>query len=172
MADFNPAFEQMIRNEGGYLLHQVPGDNGGLTYAGISQRAHPTWEGWKLLRDDPDNPKITALVRGLYRSNYWDRVSGDDIQDQRIAASIFDFAVNAGVRTASRLAQNVVDVTPDGIIGPVTLERLNASDGNVFTLAFALAKVARYAQIVNRDRSQAKFLLGWINRTLEGMKHV
>lgn len=30
MAEFQPAFERMIRHEGGYLNHQVPGDRGGL----------------------------------------------------------------------------------------------------------------------------------------------
>ena len=34
MAQFEPAFEQMIRDEGGYVLHEVPGDTGGMTYAG------------------------------------------------------------------------------------------------------------------------------------------
>jgi hypothetical protein len=36
-------------------------------------------------------------------------------------------------------------------------------------MKFAIAKVARYASICNNDRSQNKFLLGWINRTLEVM---
>ena len=30
-----------------------------------------------------------------------------------------------------------------------------------------LTKVSRYAEICNRDRTQSKFLLGWINRTLK-----
>jgi len=32
---------------------------------------------------------------------------------------------------------------------------------------YALAKIARYRDIVTRDRSQMKFLLGWLNRTLK-----
>ena len=34
-------------------------------------------------------------------------------------------------------------------------------------LKYALAKVSRYAEICNRDRTQSNFLLGWINRTLK-----
>ena len=41
MADFLPAFEQMIRDEGGYTLHTIPGDRGGQTYAGIARNFNP-----------------------------------------------------------------------------------------------------------------------------------
>jgi hypothetical protein len=36
-------------------------------------------------------------------------------------------------------------------------------------MAYALAKIARYRDIVRKDKTQIKFLLGWINRTLEGV---
>ena len=38
MAEFLPAFESMILHEGGYVLHDVPGDRGGQTYTGISRK--------------------------------------------------------------------------------------------------------------------------------------
>ena len=37
MAQFEPAFELMIKDEGGYVLHDVEGDTGGMTYAGIAR---------------------------------------------------------------------------------------------------------------------------------------
>ena len=45
--------------------------------------------------------------------------------------------------------------------------RINGCDPELFALKYALAKVSRYAEICNRDRTQSKFLLGWINRTLK-----
>jgi hypothetical protein len=36
-------------------------------------------------------------------------------------------------------------------------------------MSYALAKIARYRDIVQRDKTQIKFLLGWINRTLAGV---
>jgi len=39
-----------------------------------------------------------------------------------------------------------------------------------FVASYALAKIRRYSDICNRDRSQSKFLLGWINRSLSGLK--
>ena len=46
MAQFEPAFEQMMQDEGGYVLHEVPGDTGGMTYAGIARNKNPQWPGW------------------------------------------------------------------------------------------------------------------------------
>jgi hypothetical protein len=37
----------------------------------------------------------------------------------------------------------------------------------LFVASYALAKIARYRDIVMRDRSQIKFLLGWLNRALK-----
>ena len=37
MANFDPAFDKMIRNEGGFKLTNIEGDRGGQTYAGIER---------------------------------------------------------------------------------------------------------------------------------------
>tara|TARA_R100000687_G_scaffold78883_1_gene72629 strand:- start:1261 stop:1776 length:516 start_codon:yes stop_codon:yes gene_type:complete len=170
MAEFTAAFEEMIRNEGGYVFHNVAGDRGGDTYAGVSRRYHPDWEGWVFVdSQDLGNPALTASVSDFYLEQFWDRLRGDHIQDQRIAETLFDFAVNAGTRTAVRLAQKILEATPDGILGPVTIDLLNQYPANDFLYRYAMAKVARYAEIVNGDSSQSKFLLGWINRTLKGV---
>ena len=170
MADFKPAFEAMIIHEGGYKNINVAGDRGGQTYAGIARTRHPNWPGWAMIdKNELDNGQLTALVFEFYKTEFWDRIKGDLITQQRVAASLFDFAVNAGVATAAKLAQIVINTTPDGIIGSKSLEKLNGVDEELFVAKYALAKVARYAQIVKRDRVQGKFLLGWINRTLEGV---
>lgn len=166
MAEFGPAFETMMRNEGGFVLHTVPGDRGGMTYAGIARNFHPNWPGWRLLDQNPDSPALTGLVRDFYRAHYWQRVQGDAIKSQAIATNLFDFGVNAGIRTAVKLAQIVVGATPDGAIGPKTVQALNEYDEALFVAHYAIAKMKRYAQIVTRNRSQSKFLLGWLNRTI------
>lgn len=167
MAEFQPAYEKMIRNEGGYLNHKVTGDRGGQTYAGIARAFHSDWKGWDLIdRNDLDNPALTELVIEFYKAKFWEKIKGDEIQNQRIAETVFDFSVNAGVRTATKLLQLVVGETPDGIVGAKTLASVNQADGELFVTKYALAKVARYTEIVKRDRSQIKFLLGWLNRTL------
>jgi len=65
------------------------------------------------------------MVRNFYKGNYWDKVRGDDLNNQGVAEVIFDFAVNAGIKTSSKLAQIVIGATPDGIIGPKSVLMLN-----------------------------------------------
>jgi hypothetical protein len=169
MADFTPAFEKMIHDEGGYQLTDIPGDRGGQTYAGIARKPNPDWAGWKFI-DRKDFGSATPLVREFYKANFWDRVRGDEIKDQTIAETIFNFSVNTGVGVAAKLAQVIVGMAPDGAIGPKTVERLNICTPEKFVPTYALAKIQRYASICNKDRTQSKFLLGWINRTLQGLK--
>ena len=168
MSEFLPAYEKMIVAEGGYVLHHVKGDKGGQTYAGISRNRWPGWPGWEAI--DAGSIPASDLVRGFYRANFWEPVQGIGINDQSIANSVFEFAVNAGVGTAIKLAQIVAGATPDGKVGRKTLEAINAMDSNHFIAAFTVAKMARYASIVNKDRGQGKFLLGWLNRALEAAK--
>lgn len=165
MADFLPAFERMIVNEGGYVLTHDPNDRGGQTYAGIARKRWPGWVGWRTI-DAGGTPDAEA-VRGFYRENFWEPLSLDGLDDQKKAQTLFDFGVNAGVGTAAKLAQIVVGVTPDGRVGPKTLAAMNALHAEVFVLRFALAKVARYRDICTRDKAQRVFLVGWLNRTLK-----
>ena len=79
----------------------------------------------------------------------------------------FGFAVNAGHLVAVKLAQLVVGATPDGRLGPVTLGRVNETAPEVFIAQYTLAKIARYRDIVTKDRTQLPFLLGWLNRVLK-----
>lgn len=167
MADFQPAFERMIRDEGGFVLHNVPGDRGGQTYAGIARNMHPKWPGWAAI--DAKNDPSAQLVYDFYRSNFWDDIRGDQIENQAVASDIFNFYVNTG-RPAKVLAQIVAGVTPDGSFGPRTVAAINTLDPEKFVLAYALSKITRYRDIVQRDRTQIKFLLGWLNRTLNGLK--
>lgn len=177
MADFTKAFKLTMKAEGGYV--NDPDDPGGETYKGIARTGNSKWPGWinidmnktkrnfpKNLEDDPD---LQNKVRELYKINYWDKILGDDIQDQDIAESIFDFAVNAGPRTSSKLAQIAVQAEPDGVIGPVTLGKLNAEDTRTFLAVFAIAKIGRYVKICENRKESRKYFFGWVKRTLEGI---
>jgi len=177
MADFNKAFEITMKAEGGYV--NDPDDPGGETYKGIARSRNPKWQGWvnvdilKNKRNFPENlgkdNDLQEKVKALYEANYWDKIQGDMIEDQDIAESIFDFAVNAGPRTSSKLAQITVQAEPDGVIGPKTLDKINADDTRAFLAVFALAKIGRYVNICEKRKESRKYFFGWIRRTLEGI---
>lgn len=165
MADFLLAFERAILAEGGYKLHNVAGDTGGLTYAGIALNKNPQWPGWAFI-DRGETPP-SDLVRAYYRADWWVPIKGDAIADQDVAFSLYSFATNAGLKVAVRLAQLVAGTTPDGSMGPKTVTAINSMDPRLFLAMFALARIARYRDIVTKNRTQQKFLLGWLNRTLK-----
>jgi lysozyme family protein len=167
MAEFLPAYERMIIDEGGYKLHKVEGDRGGQTYAGIARRWHPGWPGWAAIDVGGEPP--AQLVRDFYAVELWARIGGDHICNQRVAETIFNFAVNADWKVAAKIAQAIVGVTPDGQIGDKTLAALNNADPALFEACFALGKLKRYVEIVKKDRTQGKFLLGWSDRILKGL---
>jgi len=164
MADFNPAFDRMLQNEGGYKLTTIQGDKGGMTYAGISRKYHPYWAGWADI--DAAKTPDPQLVKDFYRELFWAPIAGDVITEQRIAETIFDFGVNAGPKVAISLAQAVVGLAANGAMNQTTVAALNALELHEFQSAYALAKIARYRDIVTKDKTQIKFLIGWINRAL------
>jgi len=177
MANFNEAYASTMKAEGGYI--NDPDDPGGETYKGVSRKYHSKWGGWiviDLLKHKPNFPKnldedktLQQEIKNFYEINYWDKIQGDTIQDQDIAESIFDFAVNAGPRTSAKLAQISVQATPDGVIGPKTLKKLNTEDKKTFLAVFALAKIGRYLKICETNTSSRKYFYGWVRRTLEGV---
>ena len=174
MADFTPSFLHTINAEGGYV--HDPDDPGGETYKGIARSRNSGWSGWadidrlKKQKNFPRNLEadsdLQEKVKALYKSNYWDKVKGDEINDQDIAESIYDFAVNAGPRTSVKLAQIAVQTVADGVIGPKTLEQLNSIDKRTFLAVFALAKIQRYVEICEKRTTSRKYFFGWTRRTL------
>ena len=129
------------------------------TEYGISQRAFPIEDIRNLTE---------ARAKELYRLNYWNKAQGDKINSQAVAESVFDACVNMGVKPACKLAQSAAGAAlVDGLVGTGTLKAINGLDEELFLAKFALEKIGRYAAICNKDRTQSKFLLGWINRTLE-----
>ena len=135
MANFKKEFNKIIVTEGGYV--NDPDDKGGETYLGISRKAHP----YSTICKDIDeyknkykvsdltkklklNTDITNRISKIYKDEYWDIFDLDKVPNQRIAHQIFDDAVNRGVKSATRLAQQVMGMTVTGVISEELLYNL------------------------------------------------
>lgn len=174
MATFSTALKKTLLNEGGYV--NDPDDPGGETYKGVARAMHSKWDGWTIVdalkkqsgfpSNMEKNGELQSKVENFYKVNFWDKVQGDDITDEHVAFAIFDFAVNAGVGTSAVLAQRVVDADPDGVIGPGSVARINATDPEFFLASFTVAKIARYIGIVNKRPTSRKYFFGWVSRAL------
>ncbi len=91
--NFERHFQKVIQLEGGFTLHKNPNETE-VTYAGIYRRVYPNWEGWKFIDRGETSP--TELVRKFYYENFYRTL--EQIEDDDIRFSIFEFAVNAGLR--------------------------------------------------------------------------
>lgn len=123
MANFEKAFNRVIKAEGGYV--NDPNDKGGETYLGISRRSHPNSSIWehidKIKKDNPNssNSKLTklikkndyvhAVIKDIYYTKYWDKLRCDEIKSQKLAEQLFDMAVNAGVSRAISIMCTIIN---------------------------------------------------------------
>ncbi len=186
--DFIFALNNALSSEG--LISNNKSDHGGFTYKGISWIKHPDWPGWKIIDDFfrntdyksvqqlNNNTDLHNLVIDFYRSEFWNKIQGDNLSTQQIANELFESSVNLGVPAASEILQRTInllnrnislypDITVDGVIGNQTLEALKkcfAANGEKLIynlLNFYQAK--RYIEIMEKDHTQEIFI-GWFSR--------
>jgi len=153
MANFNKAIKIILKHEGGYI--NDPRDPGGETKFGISKRSFPNTDIKNL---------TSAQAETIYRINYWEYIRGDLIDDQILATNIFDFAVNAGVSQSVKTIQKIVNTVIDGKMGFKTLMKINSSKENL-NPSFTRERIEFYKNLVKKNSSLSKFLVGWEKRT-------
>jgi len=188
MANFERAFElikELEYRDCSNALHRNPRESG-YTFMGIYQKIHPESPIWREMenyfravgvRGRPTRKELREVsklmcgdkgildeVRRIYKENYWDRARLDEIRDQKIADEIFTFGVNAGMGQAIKLAQKIVGVEADGIVGPKTVEALNDFNGELFDILFDDGEVKYYESLARARKRFAQFEDGWVKR--------
>jgi lysozyme family protein len=186
MADFNTSFKISSIIEGGWADDKD--DLGGPTYCGIARNKQPYWKGWTIvdrLKKDKSFPYNLSLdielqkwVSSFYKSNFWNALSLDDLQDQRMANELYDTAVNMGIGRAGLFFQRVLntinrqgtlfsDLKLDGQIGAKTISSFNALSPNDKYLVWKLFNCLqgeKYISICEANPSQEKFVRSWASR--------
>lgn len=120
MADFLIAYKKTGGFEGGW--NHVKGDTGGETYCGIARNYWKSWKGWVIIdKNKPikhgtilKNDELDKLVKEFYKTNFWDVVSGDSIEDQSVANTLYDFGVNAGTSRSIKNIQKALGLPETG----------------------------------------------------------
>lgn len=121
------ALATVLHHEGGFSNH--PQDPGGITNLGVTKRA---WEAWKKEPVTEQNMRdlTPADVAPFYKEMYWDATRCDDLPSG-VDLCVFDAAVNSGVNRSAKWLQQAVGATPDGSIGPKTVEAVKIKDHKV-----------------------------------------
>ena len=128
MANYNIAYNKVIKVEGGYV--NDPDDAGGETYMGISRKFNPNVKFWKVIDEIKsknknitnkemnailkNNNSIIGEIKNIYKNKYWDKLYLDNLNSQKVAEELFDTAVNMGVNVAIKILQNALKVKTDG----------------------------------------------------------
>ena len=161
--NFDVCLREVLKHEGGYSNHAS--DPGGRTNLGVTQRVYEAWVG------HPVNEKIMrgltpALVRPLYKRNYWDVVKADELP-RGLDLCVFDFGVNAGTNRAARYLQRMVGASEDGVIGPKTLslvaQHARAKGRDMIVIEYQDMRRDYYKKL----KTFTTFGKGWLRRVRE-----
>ena len=168
MASFTQAYNLVADAEGGYQQYSQDSGNynslGQLvgTNWGISAPVYETYLGYPPSSDDMRS-MTKSTAKAIYKSRFWDSILGDQIRNQSVANILFDGHVNHG-RHGIRIAQRVLGVDDDAVVGPITLKALNNANPTQFVRDYAQARKDFYRYLASSNPSQQIFLNGWLNR--------
>ena len=149
---FHKCIKVILDHEGGYI--DDPYDLGGETKYGIAKAFFPHLDIKNLTIDQ---------AKQIYWNKYWLPMKLDSIDDELIALQLFDMGVNAGIRTAIRLAQRIAKVNVDGDLGTKSATAINSYIGD-FVSKYQEARIMYYVDITINRNTNLRFLKGWIRR--------
>lgn len=160
--NFEKALALVLKHEGGYVDH--PKDPGGATMKGVTQAVYNAYRkirgrgllSVKYISDEE--------LRAIYKFQYWDRVHGDFLPSG-LDYAVFDFAVNSGVRRASKYLQAVLGAAQDGVIGAKTLAAITSPEKTINALC------DRRMGFLRNLRAFMTFGKGWTRRVKDVRAH-
>jgi lysozyme family protein len=105
----------------------------------------------------------------IYYTDFWEQQLYEQIESDKIAEKIFDFAVNIGTNNAHIVLQRALravgnPVKEDGILGKITLIAINSSNEKALLAALRSEAAGYYRGIVSKNTNQNKFIEGWLRR--------
>jgi lysozyme family protein len=165
MSDFDKSFNFVLKIEGGFTDDAA--DSGGETNLGIT---HEEYDRYRLKHGLPTQSiRLISMqeARDIYLQSYW--VEGKcTAMEWPVSLAHFDACVNTGNRQAAKLLQRAIGAKDDGMIGPMTLQKLSEECENDGTIAVALHIADKrrdfYGALTEQEPSQMCFLKGWLNR--------
>jgi lysozyme family protein len=154
----------VIEREGGFV--NDPTDRGGATKFGITAATLGAWRGYGHAALVEEVRQLSVHeAREIYRQQYIVKPGFAAIDDDGLRAQLVDDAVLSGPRAAITTLQIALGVKPDGILGPVTVAAANQATVASLRTKLVVGRALRLARIVQRDSTQSRFIVGWLQRT-------
>lgn len=166
MANSDILFEFILSHEGNYSNH--PNDLGGPTNKGVTLATMKS-VGKDLNNDgkiDVEDLKLLSDkdVEKIFKKYYWDKCLGDQIKSQSVANMIIDWYYNSGKWAITNI-QSLLQLPEDGIVGPITLGKINSLEPRELFQAIRKTRINYYERIVRKRPANKVFLNGWVRRT-------
>lgn len=169
----NYSLDIILQHEGG--LSDDRRDPGGITKWGVSLRFLQA-AGLDLNNDGKiDRHDVLGLDRPgakeVYKEHWWDKYQYEHLHDIIVVSKVFDLAVNMGGYHAHKLLQIAINrlndnpIQVDGIIGPITRQAANKTDGQYLRLELRECAKHRYQQILADHPNMEWARNGWMARS-------
>ena len=160
--NFEQSLKMLLHHEGGYVWH--PEDPGGETNLGVTRAVYEQWVGRQVM--DGEMKRLTvADVAPIYKTNYWDKIKGDDLPSGLDFAA-FDWGVNSGTGRPVRVIQKYISAKQDGVIGPKSLALVAENDpANMIQYLYEQRQ-----KFYERLKTFETFGKGWTRRNQETLK--
>jgi lysozyme family protein len=160
--NFEQSLKMLLHHEGGYVWH--PEDPGGETNLGVTRAVYEQWVGRQVMDGEMKTLKV-ADVAPIYKTNYWDRIRGDDLPSGLDFAT-FDWAVNSGTGRPAKVIQRYISAKQDGAIGPKSLALVAENDPSDMIQYLYEQRQKFYERLKTFDT----FGKGWTRRNQETLK--
>ena len=108
--------------------------------------------------------RLNDMIEYFCKHEVWDKLRLDQVHSQKVADELFLFAFHTHYKTAAKVAQRLVGVKDDGVIGPKSLKALNSFDVNTFDIVYDEKEEEHYKAIIERKPYLQTYYDGWVNR--------
>lgn len=166
-ADFTTIFKFTSKWEGLYV--NDPDDPGGATMRGVTQVVYDHYRAVKKLPRRPVKEISKEEHLEIFHDNYW-KAGHCEFMPKPLNMVHFDTCINFGIRGsikyqgAVRLLQRALNLTPDGILGPVSRGVILSGNPKEMALKYIEMRKVRRHERIKQAPSQEKYLPGWLNR--------
>lgn len=166
MTMFDKSFDRTIGHEGGYQAD--PKDRGNWT-SGVIGKGELKGTKYGISAMTYPNVDIKNLTvsqaKAIYKKDFWDAL-GMERFPAALQFQLFDAAINHSWRRTVQILQRAVGVTDDGVIGPKTINAVNATELNDLLMLF-LAERIEYFTKLSTFQTYAK---GWMMRCANNLR--
>ena len=169
MGAFDKAFQLVLKRETDKYT-DIPGDRGGPTKYGITLKTFTEYHKIKKTGKTPTSYDVkdmdNSTAQDVYKVIFWDPMKLDQVTNEKACMLLFDQSINRGQGVAVKTMQKALGLKEDGSVGPNTIKALNSASTNQL-VKFFKERQRFYIALCESDKTQIKFLEGWLNRTYE-----